>query len=160
MSKKWKDSLLDLKLQFLALYNQGMRGCSIANRLHINHRDSENWCTTIDLFGADNFLTMGSKKMKYTYETKLAAVKAVVDEGRSTPEVMLEYGIVSTKTFKTWRTIYRKQGAEGLLSKAKGRPHKKDLVNEFTVEQKLRKQIEELQLENEILKKVLALKSF
>lgn len=157
MGKKWKDSLEAKKLRFLELYNQGLRGLAIAKRLQLNESDCKSWCTTIRLFGTKNFLDLGTYRMKYSYETKLAAVKAVVDEGQSTSDVMLKYGIVSKQTFKTWKRIYRSQGEQGLQSKRLGRPRKVDI--ELTTEQKLRQRILELELENEILKKVQALTS-
>lgn len=157
MGKAWKNSLLETKTKVLQLYEQGLRHRSIARRLNLDPANVCFWCTTIDLYGKDSFLAMSQTKMKYTYETKLAAVKAVVEDGRIASDVMREYGIRSGKAFKAWRTLYRTEGAKGLLPKKKGRPTNSS--QELSREQKLLKQIEELKLENEILKKVLALKS-
>ena len=72
--------------------------------------------------GKDGLLTMGVKRTKYDYETKVAAAKAVVDGGMSKPEAMVHFGIASATPLKQWCRLYRQGGAQALKPKPKGRP--------------------------------------
>ena len=42
---------------------------------------------------------MGTKKAVYPFESKVAAVRAVVDEGMTKPEAMAKFGIASPSLF-------------------------------------------------------------
>lgn len=53
-----------------------------------------------------------AKKAVYPFETKVAAVRAVVDEGMTKPEAMTKFGIASTSSFKKWLKAYREDGPE------------------------------------------------
>lgn len=65
---------------------------------------------------------MGKKHTAYSFETKLAAVRAVVDEGMTKPEAMEKFGIASPSPFKKWLKAYREEGPEALRPKPRGRP--------------------------------------
>lgn len=45
---------------------------------------------------------MGKKHTAYSFETKPAAVRAVVDEGMTKPEAMAKFGIASPSSLKKW----------------------------------------------------------
>ena len=53
------------------------------------------WQKTYRVIGRDGLVAMGVKQTRYDYETKVAAVRAVVDGGMSKPEAMVRFGIVS-----------------------------------------------------------------
>ena len=53
---------------------------------------------------------MGKKHAAYSFETKLAAVRAVVDEGMTKPEAMAKFGIASPSSLKKWLKAYREEG--------------------------------------------------
>lgn len=61
-------------------------------------------------------------KRVYTYELKLAAVKAFLDEGLTRREVVNRFDIASTSTLKKWVIAYRRSGDAALKEKSKGRP--------------------------------------
>ena len=63
----------------------------------------------------------GGKHATYSFETKLAAVRAVVDEGMTKPAAMARFGITSTTSLKTWLGAYREGGPDALRPKPKGR---------------------------------------
>ncbi len=58
----------------------------------------------------------------YDYETKLAAVRAHVDDGLSATEVARRYGISTVELLAKWCRAYREGGAEALRPKPHGRP--------------------------------------
>ena len=65
---------------------------------------------------------MGKKHAAYSFETKLAAVRAVVDEGMTKPEAMAKFGIASPSSLKKWLKAYREEGPEALRPKPKAIP--------------------------------------
>jgi transposase len=58
----------------------------------------------------------------YSYETKLAAVRDVIDRGMRLTQVMAKYGIASQSPVSRWCGSYRTGGAETLRAKRQGRP--------------------------------------
>ncbi|RYN12175.1 transposase [Bifidobacterium animalis subsp. animalis] len=58
----------------------------------------------------------------YDYETKLAVVRAHVDEGAPAPEIARRYGISTVELLGKWCRAYREGGAEALRPRPKGRP--------------------------------------
>ena len=61
-------------------------------------------------------------KTMYSYETKLAAVRDVIDHGMSLTQVMSKYGIASRSPVSHWCSDYRAGGPEALRAKPLGRP--------------------------------------
>ena len=61
-----------------------------------------------------------SRRM-YPTELKLAAVRAVIDEGKSYQAVADEFGISSPSTLKKWLIAYRREGESALETKQRGR---------------------------------------
>ena len=80
------------------------------------------WLDIYRSVGIEVLALMGAKKTIYPFETKVAAVRAVVDEGMTKPEAMARFGIASTSSFKKWLKAYREDGPEALRPKPKGRP--------------------------------------
>lgn len=101
-----------------------------------------------------------AKKAVYPFETKVAAVRAVVDEGMTKPEAMTKFGIASTSSFKKWLKAYREDGPEALGPKPKGRPKgAKAEPGAETREQEPERRIQKLEAENAYPKKSMALKA-
>lgn len=123
----------------------------------IRYATARDWCYTIDLFGKDRFLAMGKTKSQYSYETKVAAVKAYIERGLTYARVMKRYQIVSAVALKTWIRTYRKEGLKALKPKPKGRPVTAQ-TKVLTREQRLEREIQYLRAEIALLKKVEALK--
>ena len=157
MAKKWKNHLIQQKLQFLKMYSQGFRSHVISKKLGMDRKRALEWCYTINLFGKDRFLSMGKTKSQYPYEIKVAAVKAYIERNLTYVRVMQCYQIVSAVALKSWIHTYRKDGLEALKPKPKGRPSiAKTKV--LTREQRLEREIQYLRAENALLKKVAVLK--
>ena len=76
MGQKWKGTVEARKLRFLELYEACASRSMLMNELGMVRHDVDGWCYTIRIFGASQFLMSHTSKTHYSYETKLAAVKA------------------------------------------------------------------------------------
>ncbi len=93
---------------------------------------------------------MTTKRTRYSNEFKLEAIKMVEEQSRKTPEVANSLGIAKS-TLESWLTKYRKE-QRGIT------PTTGNAITEEQREiQRLRKQVKQLTLEKEILKKASAL---
>ena len=104
------------------LYDEGYGVRSIANMIHVPRAAVRKWIDTYGSVGIEGLMLMGRKHAKYSFETKLAAARAVVDEGMTKPEAMARFGIASTSPLRKWLRAYREEGPEALRPKPKGRP--------------------------------------
>lgn len=93
----------------------------------------------------------------YSKEFKLKAVKLRVEQGYSTTAVIEALGLSSSSMFKRWVGNYRRYGEVGLEERrgkmSTGRPRKRPL----TLPEEVEKRIRRLEMENEVLKKLLEL---
>ena len=105
-----------------ALFEEGMGYKAVASLLGIPRETVRKWLDVCRSAGIEVLAMMGKKHTTYSYETKLAAVKAVVDGGMTKPEAMARFGIASPSSFKKWLKAYREGGPEALRPKPKGRP--------------------------------------
>ena len=157
----WKDIVEARKRRFLELYEAGASYPEIKTQLEIDEHDFRDWRDTILIFGTSRFLMAHMSKTKYSYETKLAAVKARVEDQIPYRDIMARYG-VAPKLLRGWCKIFREQGEAGLLPKKKGRPieAKQKPVQELTPIEEMELRIKRLEAENAILKKVAVLKGW
>ncbi len=103
---------------------------------------------------------MGEKSRSYTWELKVAAAKAVVEEREPKADVMARYGIASLSPLEKWCKAYREGEAEALKPKPKGRPRgSASPPREATREEELERRIRKLEAENAYLKKSIALRA-
>jgi len=72
-----------------------------ARKLGVSAATVREWQKMYHVIGRDGLLTMGVKRTKYDYETKVAAAKAVVDGGMSKPEAMGRFGMGRGATWHT-----------------------------------------------------------
>ena len=151
---------LGLRLRAAELYDMGRGRASIAALLGIPEETVRKWLDIYRSAGIEVLAMMGKKHAAYSFETKLAAVRAVVDEGMTKPEAMAKFGIASPSSLKKWLKAYREGGPEALRPKPKGRPRgSASPSGEATREQELERRIERLEAENAYLKKSIALKA-
>ena len=143
-----------------ALFEEGMGYKAVASLLGIPRETVRKWLDVYRSAGIEVLAMMGKKHTTYSFETKLAAVRAVVDEGMTRPEAMAKFGIASPSSFKKWLKAYREEGPEALKPKPKGRPRGSGPPpKELTREQELERRIQKLEAENAYLKKSIALKA-
>ena len=142
------------------LIERGFGKHAISSSLAIPIATTREWILIYKAIGLDGLLNMGSGHRVYDYETKLAAVRDVLDNGLTRGEVMAKYAIASLSPLKAWCRKYREGGAEALLPKPKGRPRDSEKPSvPKTHEEQLEERIRKLETENAYLKKVRALKA-
>lgn len=91
-----------LRLRAAELYDMGRGRASIAALLGIPEEAVRKWLDIYRSAGIEVLAMMGKKHAAYSFETKLAAVRAVVDEGMTKPEAMAKFGIASPSSLKKW----------------------------------------------------------
>ena len=93
------------------------------------------------------------RKSEFTREEKIAAVKLVTEGGRTVLSVANEYGI-HENTLGKWKRKYM-LNPQGAFTQEEVR-HGEDMSDEARELQKLRRRVQELEAENDFLKKVSA----
>ncbi|MCH3942785.1 MAG: helix-turn-helix domain-containing protein [Atopobiaceae bacterium] len=68
-------------------------------------------------------MATGSRKT-YSYETKLASVRAHLEEGKTAVEAMEENGVLSKSAYFRWCAEYVSNGADALVPRHRGRPRR------------------------------------
>ena len=161
LGHKWKGTVEARKLRFLELYEDGASYQEIMTQLGLDEHDLRDWRATIRILGVSRFLMSHTVKTTYSYETKLAAVKARIEDQVSYQDILVAYG-VAPKLLRRWCKIYSEHGEAGLQPKKRGRQlgAKQKPVQELTPMEKLELRIKQLEAENAILKKVAALKDW
>ena len=149
-----------MRLRAAELYDEGRGRAAIAALLGTPEETVRKWLDIYRSAGIEVLAMMGKKHTAYSLETKLAAVRAVVDEGMTKPEAMAKFGIASPSSFKKWLKAYREEGPGALRPKPKGRPRGSVSPSGGTTrEQELERRIEKLEAESAYLKKSIALKA-
>lgn len=151
---------IDTKVAAANLFAQGYGRASAASALGISEDAVRKWLYTYRAVGLEGLLLMGSKQVKYTWEQKREAARAVVDGGMSVPDAMAAFGIASKSPLANWCRAYREGGEEALKPKPKGRPRgSARKPKELTREQELEVRVRKLEAENAYLKKLAALRA-
>ena len=92
-----------MRLRAAELHDEGHGRAAVAALLGMPEETVREWLCTYRSAGIEVLAMMGKKHTAYSFETKLAAVRAVVDEGMTKPEAMEKFGIASpvSATVKT-----------------------------------------------------------
>ena len=141
------------------LFAAGRGRESVARELGASRKAVEQWQATYRAVGLEGLLNMGRKQAVYDYGTKVAAARAVVEEGMTKPGAMERFGIASMTPLKRWCRLYREGGAEALRPKPKGRPRGAGDGAARTREQELEERVRRLEAQVAYLKKFRALAS-
>lgn len=141
------------------LFESGRGYKPVARELGIPRGTVQKWEATYRSVGLEGLLNMGKKHAVYDYETKVAAARAVVDDGLAKPEAMRRFGIASKTPLEKWCGLYREGGAEALRPKPKGRPKGSPAGAPRTREQELEERVRKLEAQVAYLKKFRALAS-
>ena len=148
-----------LREQAVEMFERGCGYGLTARRLGVSAETVREWQKMYRVIGRDGLVAMGVKQIRYDYETKVAAVRAVVDGGMSKPEAMVRFGIVSATPLKRWCRLYREGGAQALRPKPKGRPRGSVRAMPPTREEELAERVRKLEAQVAYLKKSIALKA-
>ena len=104
------------------LFADGLGRAAAAKRLSVPEAAVRKWQQIYRAFGSEVLLTMDGRQARYTHEQKVAAARAVVEDGVAKPAAMAEFGIMSMTPLDRWCRLYREGGAEALRPRPKGRP--------------------------------------
>ena len=130
------------------LFEEGYGREAVAARLGVNDGTVRNWEYAYRALG---------KNLSYSQDLKLEAARMFLDEGITKPQVMERLGIKSKTALERWIRDYRAGGAAALEPKPRGRRPKTGKPAYATREEELEARVRELELENEILKRISAL---
>ncbi|RRF89211.1 MAG: helix-turn-helix domain-containing protein [Coriobacteriaceae bacterium] len=135
------------------LFGKGRGYKSVAKELSMPRSTVRKWQQIWKAFGSEALLSMDGKQARYTYGQKVAAAKAVVEDGMSKGDAMASYGIMSLAPLDRWCRAYRDGGAEALRPKPKGRPKGSGAAaRPLTREQQLERRVQQLEAEVAYLK--------
>ena len=141
------------------LFAAGRGRGSVARELSVPEEAVRKWFATYRAVGREALLGMGKSHTRYSWETKVAAARAVVDGGRPKAEVMAEHGVASASPLDSWCRAYREGGEEALRPRPKGRPRGSGAkAAPRTREQELEERVRRLEAEVAYLKKLRALR--
>lgn len=141
------------------MFEQGFTAKSVALALDLAGAPVQMLYQRWQLRGSGALVTRDRKQ--YDFETKLEIVRRHVrgESGRALAE---EFGLPSPNTVATWTGIFRRDGADGLRPKRRGRPPtiRRDSAPETETEtETLRRENERLRAEVAYLGKLQALRS-
>ena len=149
-----------LRKKAAELFAKGLGHMVVSSELGVKRRTAKGWLRKFRATGAEGFLDVGGSRSEYSFDTKVAAARAVVEEGATRPEAMARFGIRSESPLDRWVKAYREGGPEALRAKPRGRPRGSgDRAGELTREEELERQVRRLEAEVAYLKKSIALKA-
>ena len=96
-----------LREQAVEMFARGFGYGLSARRLGVCAETVREWQKMYRVIGRGRLLVMGVKRVRYDYETKVAAARAMVDGGMSKPEAMVRFGIASATPLKQWCRLSR-----------------------------------------------------
>ena len=162
MSRKRKYSN-EFRLQIVQEYLEGKNGGleTLEKKYGIAQSNIRHW---VNLYKAGGFEAGVNAPGTYSGEFKINAIEYMHQHSLSIQQAAAYFHIPSPPTLAKWERIYYEEGKEALLeerrgrskklpSARKGRPPKKD-VNE---NEDLLAEVQRLRMENEYLKKLIAL---
>ena len=142
------------------MFGEGRGYKSVAGSLGIPAEAVRKWQQTYRAVGRDGLLSMGKARSRCDFETKVAAARAVVDDGMAKPEAMGRFGIASATPLKQWCRLYRGGGAEALRPRPRGRPRGSGAkAAPTTREQELEREVRRLEAQVAYPRKSMALKA-
>ncbi len=95
------------------LFERGRGHESAARGLGIPAGAVRKWMCTYRSVGREGLPAMGRERPRYGLETKLAAARAVVEDGMPRAAAMERHGVASASSLDRWRRTHR-EGGEGV----------------------------------------------
>lgn len=145
---------MKVKAKAADLFDKGFSEVAVGGQLGIPVDTVKRWLYAYRALGKEALFVTEHKT--YSQQTKVKVAQAVLAGEMSKPEAMVAFGIRSKTQVSDWCRLYREGGADALAPKPKGRPRKHPRTF-ATREEELEARIQELELENEILKRIGAL---
>lgn len=149
---------IDARKKAAELFGKGRGFESVAKELSIPRSTVRRWQQIWKAFGSEALLSMDGKQARHTCSQKVAAARAVVEDGMSKSDAMARYGIMSLAPLEKWCRAYREGGAEALRPRPKGRPKGSGAAaRPLTREQQLERRVQQLEAEVAYLEKLRSL---
>ena len=149
---------IDARKKAAELFGKGRGFESVAKELSIPRSTVRRWQQIWKAFGSEALLSMDGRQARYTCSQKVAAARAVVEDGMSKSDAMARYGIMSLAPLEKWCRAYREGGAEALRPRPKGRPKGSGAAaRPLTREQQLERRVQQLEAEVAYLEKLRSL---
>ena len=145
---------MDARAEALRYFEMGLADKLVGRLLGIPHETVRKWLYAYRALGKEALFV--TKHKTYSHDLKVEVARAVVEGRMSKPEAMAAYGVKGKTQINEWCRLYREGGADALLPKARGRPRKRERPF-ASREEELEARVQELELENEILKRFNAL---
>jgi len=145
----------------VGLFERGLGPGAVARQLVVARDPVRMLYQRWRIWGRGALLTRPTKR-SYSFEFKLAVVERFL-AGEPITALAAEYELSSPQLVKAWVRVYRREGADGLRPKPKGRPRKAPRDPDTPVRpeselEQLRREVERLRAENAYLGKVRALR--
>ena len=151
---------VSLRAEAARLHDAGFGRRLIARALDGPHQAVRKWLLTYRAKGMEGLMEPGGRQARYDFETRVAAARAVVEDGMPKPEAMARFGVASASPLDRWCRLYREGGAEVLRPKPKGRPKGSGAkAAPKTREEELEERVRKLEAQVAYLKKSIALKA-
>lgn len=143
----------ETRIEAARLFDAGFGYGAVATYLRLPEGTCREW---FDSHRSGRLIGLGSVSgyKNYGFDVKVAAVQKFL-AGTMKAEILAEFDITSRSLFNKWVAAYRQHGVEGLRPKAKGRPKKNPDPNSESDAEKIFR----LEMEVEVLKKLIALRS-
>lgn len=145
---------MDARAEAVRYFEMGFADKLVGRLLGIPHETIRKWLYAYRALGKEALFV--TKHKTYSHDLKVEVARAVIEGKMSKPEAMATYGVKGKTQINEWCRLYREGGADALLPKPKGRPKKQKKVF-ASREEELEARVQELELENEILKRFNAL---
>ena len=165
---------LDDKLKIIKLYGEGYSISQLSKKFNVSEKSITRIERQYREHGIDSFKAKGKNNF-YTPEFKYEIVQRVIN-GESTTAIAAEIAVNDGMIF-SWLKKYRELGYNGLINQKKGRPPKmrpndvKDIKSDNSLElnesalsnderkefEQLKERNKQLEMENDLLKKLRAL---
>lgn len=154
----------EFKLETIRLVIEKNHSTRYVSRIKsISESIIKSWVAFYRKYGKEGLIPR--KNASYTIDFKLKVIKALETRNLSLQGACLEFNIPTESIIRKWRNNFTKFGVEGLKSKPRGRPKDMSKIKRkarktdkpLTREEELLKEIERLNCENDLLKKLHAL---
>jgi transposase len=130
---------------------------SAAKEVGVSESAAKRWIKLYEYHGYEGLLI---KRSSYTGEFKKNVVEYMHANHLSIREASAKFGMTSHTTLLNWERIYYEEGEQGLLVDRRGRP-RKTMSKKPNMEKKTKEdliaEVQRLRMENDYLKKYIAL---
>ena len=158
-----KEFSLEEKLSAIGLVFQGESARSVSRKLSLGHHTLYEWIENYKFRGIEGLKSKRKKKKRLSYEEKYKIVREYQESELTLVQLSAKYD-VSSPQIGNWVRLVERGGFKTLLPRKFGLPktgrHMRKRLPKDECEkenERLRKEIERLRLENLLLKKVRAL---